>query len=64
MLPDPKERLVDPATGETPPLSPQRKVALRDPSWPDSPLVFVVDPALRRAYIEGSWDVSEPDDAA
>lgn len=24
MLPDPKERLVDPETGETPPLSPQR----------------------------------------
>lgn len=48
--PDPP--LVDPETGETPPL------------WPREPLVFVVDPALRRAYIEGSWDVTEPDDAA
>lgn len=54
--------LVDPETGETPPLSPRRLVR---PALSSEPLVFVVDPALRRAYIEGSWDdVTEPDDAA
>lgn len=57
--------LVDPETGETPPLSPPRRPTLRGgPSWPEGPLVFVVDPALRRAYIEGSWDVKESGDAA
>jgi hypothetical protein len=50
----PDAPLVDPETGETPPLSPQRL----------DHLVFVVDPVLRRAYIEGSWDVGmESDDA-
>lgn len=57
----PSERLVDPETGETPPLSPPRA----RPALSSEPLVFVVDPALRRAYIEGTWDdVTEPDDAA
>ena len=55
--PDPP--LVDPETGETPPLSPKR--------WPPygEALTLVVDPAKRQAYIEGSWNVApEPDDAA
>lgn len=65
LRPAPDAPLVDPETGETPPLSPQRRPTLRGgPSWPEAPLVFVVDPAKRRAYIEGSWDVTEPDDAA
>lgn len=59
--PDPP--LVDPETGETPPLSPQRP-----PTYAEI-LVLVVDPHERTAFIEGSWDhvrweVTEPDDAA
>ena len=46
----PDAPLVDPETGETPPLSPQRL----------DYLVFVVDPVQRRAFIEGEW---ESDDA-
>lgn len=34
MAPEPKERLVDPETGETPPLSPQRTTSLSlFPDW-------------------------------
>lgn len=42
----PKERLVDPETGETPPLSPP----------PPRPLIFVLDPEKRRIFIEGEWE--------
>lgn len=49
----PNERLVDPETGETPPLSPQTYLdRLR------------ADPERYRKFIEGYWDVTEPDDAA
>lgn len=52
--PDPP--LVDPETGETPPLSPQKQPEL---------LILVVDAARRLAWTEGSWDdAPEPDDAA
>lgn len=42
--PDPP--LVDPETGETAPLSPRYRERL----------TLVVDPVLRRAYTEGSWE--------
>lgn len=58
----PKERLVDPETGETPPLSPRR---VERPALSSEPLILVVEPEFRRAYIEGVWDdATEPDDAA
>lgn len=54
MQPEPKERLVDPETGETPPLSPQQGIDRG--TKPPKALILVVDPALRRAWIEGSWE--------
>jgi hypothetical protein len=49
------ERLVDFETGETPPLSPQPQTYLDR---------LRADPERYRKFIEGYWDVTEPDDAA
>lgn len=61
MTPDtpraPDAPLVDPETGETPPLSPQ---STRTPEYAEL-LILVVDPAKRIAYTDGTWG---PDDAA
>lgn len=55
--PDPP--LVDPETGETAPLSPQR---------PELVLRYLdrlkADPERFRRFVYGSWDVTEPPDAA
>jgi hypothetical protein len=48
--------LVDPETGETPPLSPARRIA-------DAVELLKVSPEQYRKHLEGSW-LTEPDDAA
>jgi len=48
--------LVDPETGETPPLSPAPRLA-------EAVELLRVDPSTYRKHLEGSW-VTEPDDAA
>jgi hypothetical protein len=56
--PDPP--LVDPETGETAPLSPQRQ-----PELLESYLSRLkADPERFRKFVYGTWDVTEPDDAA
>jgi hypothetical protein len=51
----PDRPLVDPETGETPPLSPLGLSYLER---------LRGDPERYRKFIEGYWDVTEPDDAA
>lgn len=72
--PDPP--LVDPETGETKPLSPQRFTDYNErvkrlvergvrPAPILMPAEFLrVSEAQYKAFLEGSWDVTEPDDAA
>ena len=58
MVPDPKERLVDPETGETPPLSPAPRIA-------EAVELLGADRERWRKAIEFALgEEPEPDDAA
>ena len=63
--------LVDPETGETAPLSPAKRLSViqayeraRSITLDQFFDAAMLTPKLRRTYIEGSWDTTEPDDAA
>lgn len=69
-----EERLVDPETGETPPLSPQRKLSITQAyersrgitldQFLDAATLGLVPEATRKAWLYGEWDEYEREIAA